>query len=78
MGETFNAKLCEERHVEIKATMHELIAAKNEHEQRITIMETILIRSESLFWKFFQPCIPWIIGAVIVGAYLFAKKYIEG
>ena len=75
---SWNEKHCDERHEEIKTTMHELILSKNEQEKRITVMETILIRSESLFWKFFQPCIPWIIGGMIVGAYLFAKKYIEG
>ena len=74
----WNEKHCDERHTEIKTTMTELITAKNEHQERIAIMETILIRSESLFWKFFQPCRPWIIGAVIVGMYLFGKKYVNG
>ena len=74
----WNEKHCDERHTEIKSTMTELITAKNEHQERIAIMETILIRSESLFWKFFQPCIPWLIAALFAGVYFVSKKYVEG
>ena len=69
MASTWNEKHCDERHAEIKSTMTELITAKNEHQERIAIMEAIAQKSDQLRWKILTPVMAFI-GSVAAGMVL--------